>query len=238
MTYSIGDPAHIQVHNDLVADIAAEAVRIGAAPPVLPDTANLGDTGHVDDHNLIVAALAALQATPPPATGPSWAEVSGGTETTFVGDGTNGEAGKTYKVHTFTANGNLTVTKAGLADVLVVGGGAYADANQQAGGRVNEGMALLAAGSLAVAVGAGRTSFNGISLPSSLGTLMFAGGIGVGNGDYKSGAGADAATGANALKGRVSRITGAAVEYGKADNAQNIGGWAGKNGVVIVRVQV
>jgi len=42
---------------------------------------------------------------------------SGGTETTYE------SGGKTYKVHTFTSSGTLTVDFEGHADVLVVGGG-------------------------------------------------------------------------------------------------------------------
>ena len=56
MTYSIGDPNHIGVHNELHSEVASMAEQ-GGIEVDLPPQRNLGDTGHTDDHNKIVAAL-------------------------------------------------------------------------------------------------------------------------------------------------------------------------------------
>ena len=41
---------------------------------------------------------------------PGTVVASGGTETTFTGDGSNGDLGQEYKVHTFTSDGTLSVS--------------------------------------------------------------------------------------------------------------------------------
>lgn len=95
---------------------------------------------------------------------------TGGTESTYVGDGVNGVLGQSYKVHQFTATGagSFVVTQGGACDVLVVGGGGgggfmgnNSTAGQSAGscGGGAGGVLLtplaLVAGTLPVKVGAG-----------------------------------------------------------------------------------
>ena len=46
-----------------------------------------------------------------------FAQISGGTETTYT------EGGVTYNVHTFTSSGTLTVTNSGMVDTFALGGG-------------------------------------------------------------------------------------------------------------------
>ena len=69
------------------------------------------------------------------------------------------EAGVTYQVNTFTANGTLNVTREGVADMLIIGGGGsgaigYAGGGGGAGGH-KEVSGVLPAGSLDITVGAG-----------------------------------------------------------------------------------
>lgn len=61
MTHFIGDPGHIDVHNDLRDALQAQATRIGVSI-VVPEARTVGELGHVDDHAAIVAALEALHA--------------------------------------------------------------------------------------------------------------------------------------------------------------------------------
>ena len=56
---------------------------------------------------------------------PGTVVASGGLETTFTGDGSNGDLGQDYKVHTFTSDGTLSVSVAGEVDALLVGGGGW-----------------------------------------------------------------------------------------------------------------
>jgi len=94
-----------------------------------------------------------------------WAAVSGGVETSYtLADGTD------WVAHTFTSSGTLTVTKAGLLDVLVVanGGGAqerYGRWGLGGGGAVRFGIKQLTeTGDYTVAVG----SPSSIIAPSSV----------------------------------------------------------------------
>ena len=54
--------------------------------------------------------------------------VSGGTVTTYV------DSGVTYQVNTFTSDGTLNVSGAGVADMLIIGGGGAGGSGQGAGG--------------------------------------------------------------------------------------------------------
>ena len=58
MPYEIGDtePPHIDVHNELNAQVAELSTRSGIEV-VLPPIVSLGDTGHVNDHNLYTNAI-------------------------------------------------------------------------------------------------------------------------------------------------------------------------------------
>lgn len=58
MPYEIGDtePPHIDIHNELNAQVAELSTRTGI-PVELPPIVSLGDTGHVNDHNLYTTAI-------------------------------------------------------------------------------------------------------------------------------------------------------------------------------------
>jgi hypothetical protein len=85
------------------------------------------------------------------------------------------DGGINYKYVTFTATGTLTMTKAGFADVLVIGGGGggggdgSAGMGGSAGGYISVANYYLAAGSIAVTVGAGGTG-NSSGFPFNYGT--------------------------------------------------------------------
>lgn len=93
---------------------------------------------------------------------------SGGNVTQFVGDGTNGTNGTTYRVHTFTSTDTLTVSNAGSSgsvEYLLVGGGGGGGACYGAGGGAGgfvEGNLNVAPGIYTITVGAGGgTNTNG-----------------------------------------------------------------------------
>ena len=106
------------------------------------------------------------------------AAAAGGTVTSFTGDGTVGLAGVTYRVHTFTAGGTLTVHHARDVEYLLVGGGGGGGTRHGGGGGgggVVTGTASLIAGSETIAVGSGGA---GMSRPdqSAAGTAGASGG--------------------------------------------------------------
>lgn len=179
MSYEIGDPNHIQVHNALIADVAEQAERLNV-DVILPDPASLGELGHTADHNLIVTALQAIADAPSP--GAPWITATGGTTTNFAGDGTTGVVGKNYRRHVFLADGTLTVATAGKCKAFLVagGGGVGKGTNEMigaggAGGVLNDVDVMLPAGALAVRVGiAGLTGYNGG--PTSVGPVSVPGG--------------------------------------------------------------
>jgi hypothetical protein len=183
-------------------------------------------------------AIAAVQTSPPVDSG---IVASGGTESTYVGDGTNGVLGQTYKVHTFTASGALTVTQGGEAEILVCGGGGPSGnsdgsgyASGGGGGGVWEGIVNLGAQTYTVTVGGagGRSRFGD--------STMWTGNPGQGGGSGRPSNGGDsgngytggnaggqgtACTGASSAgngniddpppDGWKSYITGSLVEYGR-----------------------
>lgn len=97
MPYEIGDtePPHIDVHNELNAEVAELSTRSGI-PVVLPPIVSLGDTGHVSDHNLYTTAIQKIAdgLSPGPAV---VASHTGGTVDSGVTI-----SGKTYDIYTFT----------------------------------------------------------------------------------------------------------------------------------------
>ena len=258
MTYEIGDPNHIEVHDALVADVQAQADRF-SVDVILPDHANLGDLGHTSDHNLIVTALQAIADAP--AGGISWAVVTGGTVTEY----THPEYG-VMEVHKFTAAGTLTVDTPGFARVLIVGGGMAGNGSSGqaagSGGGAHDSYQELTAGAIAVTVGA-AAGWNANAGQSSLGALSIGGAITSGltapkrgGGGLAISAGGFAGGGAmgdgNATTGGLgltSDITGASVIYGKGGNKTGTtsapantggggdGGGSGAAGVVIVAVK-
>ena len=90
---------------------------------------------------------------------PGTVVASGGTETTFTGDGSNGDLGQDYKVHTFTSDGTLSVSVAGEVDAFVVGGGGSGGSGYGGGGGAGGHLyitnAYLSAATHNVIVGAG-----------------------------------------------------------------------------------
>lgn len=242
MTYQIGDPNHLGVHNDLVASIRSAANRAGVTV-TLPDEAHLGDTGHVADHNLLAAALAEIAAK---GGGMNWAKVSGGTVTEV----TNAD-GSVDEIHTFTADSTLTVDTPGYARCLLVGGGSNGTpaggfAAYGKCGDVREGLYSLPAGTHAVTVGApgdgtnspnvssfGRVSKIGNVLSTTVATW----------GEVETGAGADGTANPD-NRGFSSDITGTRLEYAPGlSGVTGRPGRPGQNGsgatagIVIVRVQ-
>jgi len=168
MPYKIGDPNHIEVHNALVDDTQTLANAFGVAV-ILPDTANLGDLGHTSDHNLIVAALDKIATEG----NPGIPVASGGAESTYVGDGTDGTTlGVTYKVHRFTTTGlanPLVVSIEGSCDYVMVGGGGGGGATGGGGGGGDfiRGSLWLDVGTVSVYVGPG----GGVNNPGSASTI-------------------------------------------------------------------
>ena len=173
---------------------------------------------------------------------PTGVIASGGTETTYVGDGTNGVLGQSYKVHKFTADGTFTVTQGGEADVLVVGaGGSGTGGYGGGGGGVLFQKVALSPGAMPVTVGqAGVVATLGGA--SQLGSLAAIGGSYVnsdtnnihrvgsaaganggrptpgqgfgGDGGTGAGGAGGAAVGSTPGPGRTLTISGTAVEYG------------------------
>jgi hypothetical protein len=134
--------------------------------------------------------------------GTSWREIcetyremraTGGTITEYIGNGTNGTVGVTYRVHTFTSSGTFQVTNLGSSngqvDYLVVAGGGGGGTNGGGGGGaggVRFGSVTIPVGNQTIAVGNGGSGSNSAYLAgsngqnSSLGTLIVSTGGGAG----------------------------------------------------------
>ena len=90
-----------------------------------------------------------------------FAQISGGTETTYT------DGGVTYNVHTFLADGTLTVTQSGVVDACIVAGGSAGGCSYDAssfnfgggggGGVVEQSGVFLEPGTYPIVVGAGGT---------------------------------------------------------------------------------
>lgn len=133
--------------------------------------------------------------------GTAWEDAVGGgfvpavTSNTETGSYTDSN-GVNWNYHTFSSNGSFTVTTAGWADILAVGGGASGNVagNAKGGGGaggVRYGMFYLPATTHAVTIGAGgsgTSGFSGVSgSASSFGTILAIGG---GNAGYGNNSGA------------------------------------------------
>jgi hypothetical protein len=180
---------------------------------------------------------------------PSGVIASGGTQTTYTGNGTNGVSGRNYVVQRFNANGTLTVTQPGYADVLIVsggsgGGGEYASSG--AGGGITFGNVYLGSGSYSVVVGAGSTLSGATATgnPGGIGGTSYLGQYGSPLSTSYSTSGPNAPL--------TSTITGSSVTYAQTGTAvtANTGnggikagccsappGALGSSGVVIVRYE-
>lgn len=182
---------------------------------------------------------------------------SGGVEWADFSDtptGTYTDAdGITWKYKRYTSNGSLTITRAGLVDVLVIGGGSASvggDASwlSSAGGMA-VGLHRAPAATHTVTIGAGGTYNVAFTNPSQFsGTKSTIGSWVGGNGGIcGNNVGAGEAFGGAAGSGYTSSITGTAVVYGVAsggggaNNGNGSTGGINSNGaagVAIVRVPV
>jgi hypothetical protein len=122
--------------------------------------------------------------------GPTWAKVTGGTVTTYTKP--NGDE---MEVHTFLADGTLTVDTPGYAEVLVIGGGGHGFNNSNGGGggggsagRCVFGLHEAPAGPQAVVVGAAG-AYGERGAASKLGNLTAPGGDGGNQNGSRPGAG-------------------------------------------------
>ena len=173
---------------------------------------------------------------------------SGATFSTLTnpdGDGIN------YRLAVFNASGALSVTTAGKAQVLVLGGGGAGNTYGGNGGRLMLGEWLLPSGSLQVVIGAGApggtdSGANQIGGYSSLNAPQIVGGGGGSGWNYMQGARAFYTTGGNYRDAYPSSITGSSIDYGRGSQGGDsspvanrgmgsLPGGAGSSGVVIVR---
>lgn len=175
----------------------------------------------------------------------AWQEV-GVTPTTPIASGGTVTAAGTDRVHTFTANGTLTVTRAGFARVLVLGGGGAAGLNTAGysgggGGQCFDGWVYLPVGNVAITIGAAppatANTQNGVNgnhseVGSTPPIKAWGGGGGTngtiwqgprGGGGNQGGAGAAGSGGGSRGAGLVSDISGANVEYGRGGGAAQAG---------------
>ena len=238
-----GSPGHLNDHQliDQALDyIQQSGYRDDPNFPPLPDIPVLGQSGHVTAHDRILAILEYIKQHP--AGGFTWAQVSNTPTGTYKGDD-----GYTYAYYTFTTSGTLTVTTAGLLDVLAVsgGGGSYVRNDQDfhaslpgVGGYIVTGLHPFDADSHAVTVGAGGSKGTFSSGPT-VGQASSVGPCVTGRTSYGFGSAgpttnkpyASTITGDTLL---VSGVTGQGGQYG----AGGTPGASGQNGVVIVRTRL
>ena len=233
-----GSPGHLNDHQliDQALDyIQQSGYRDDPNFPPLPDVPVLGQSGHVTAHDRILAVLEYVKGNPSGAF--VWATVSNTPTGTYKGDD-----GHTYAYYLFESNGTLTVTTAGLLEVLLVSGGGgsadYANATNGAGGYIITGLHRFDASPHAVTVG------NGGKRASSLaGTLAQPSGIGdVTTGRAGYGYGTASASGdfkapyTSTITGKPIKVSGREGEGGQygAGGANK----AGQAGVVIAKTRL
>lgn len=176
--------------------------------------------------------------------GIGWAALDGGAVTTY----TDGD-GVAWNVHTYLANGSVTVTRAGLVRALLVAGGSCSSFAWADGGRAWEGLILADEGAHPVAVGAGGTPATAGGASSSVfGKESFSGFLAPTNGvSGGQGAGWRASMGVPAIRtGYTSMIRGSAEEFGiggangvaaRPNSGDGfIGNTVGADGIVILSV--
>ena len=173
---------------------------------------------------------------------------SGATFSTLTnpdGDGIN------YRLAVFNASGALSVTTAGKAQVLVLGGGGAGNTYGGNGGRIALGEWLLPSGSLTVVVGAGAAGGTDSGSAqaggySSLNAPQIVGGGGGSGWNYMQGAMAFYPNTGGYRTAYPSSITGSSVDYGRGSQSGDsapvanrgmgsLPSGAGSSGVVIVR---
>ena len=202
MTYAIGDPDHIEVHES----IRLLFMAAGLDPDLIPGTATIGATGHVDDHNRIADALEWLDEN---GVLNGAATISGTTGSPTTGTGKDGKA-----LYTWTGAGSFTVSVAGLVRILAVdgGGGAVSVPHAGGGGYVTDLILWLEPGTYTVTIGAGgawTNSLGGSTKVTGSGLLTL---WQLGKYDYNKGDGGRSAD----YAGVYSDISGTSVGYGGA----------------------
>lgn len=168
------------------SSISGSAQVYGAGNVASPRS-SFGEGGNVGNGTAGIV-IVAVQTIPPTVSG---VVASGGTESTYVGNGTNGVLGQSYKVHSFLANGTLTVTQGGVCDVLVVGGGGGAGNSYGCpgggGGVIARAVSLTTLGAIPVTVGVGGTAPNASAAGGNGGQSSFEGIIALGGGGGEGG---------------------------------------------------
>ena len=218
-----GSPGHLNDHQliDQALDyIQQSGYRDDPNFPPLPDVPVLGQSGHVTAHDRILAILEYVKGNPSGAF--VWATVSNTPTGTYKGDD-----GHTYAYYLFESDGTLTVTTAGLLDVLMVSGGGGTIDNSKpylnlgSGGRTVTGLHPFDPQSYGVNVGAPKGK------PSAIGNLT------TGRASYGTGAAAPSGP-------YVSDITGAEIKVGgsTAQSDYGGGGQSPQPGVVIVKTRL
>jgi len=222
-----GSPGHLNDHQliDQALDYIQQAgYRDDPDFPPLPDVPVLGQSGHVTAHDRILAVLEYVKGNPSGAF--TWATVSNTPTGTYKGDD-----GHTYAYYLFESDGTLTVTTAGLLEVLLVGGGGGNKPGTWSGGGayIVTGLHPFDAQSHAVKVGnggAGSSSSNAtVGGASQLGHLV-TGRMGLGNGS----AGLVTSQNTNTLEPFTSNITGQPLKVSGAVGTGAVYGAGGKSG--------
>lgn len=127
---------------------------------------------------------------------------SGGTVTEFVGDGCNGMAGKSYRVHTFSTVGQntLTVSSPLSIEYLVIGGGGGSGGlGGGGGGGFREGALFLKEANYTISVGTGGVDYQNGQSTEALGIIAFGGGAGGGASGLNGASGGGSYTSPGAL---------------------------------------
>ena len=145
--------------------------------------------------------------------GTDWSEITGGAGNADFSDaatGTYTDGGIDYKYKTYTGSGTLTITKEGLCDVLVVGGGGpggndgndgnYAGGGGGAGGYIESLSLYVSAASYTISIGAGGAATadlraNELGSGSAFGSILAAPGGGPGGGVLSANTGVSAKSG-------------------------------------------
>jgi len=225
-----GSPGHLNDHQliDQALDyIQQSAYRDDPDFPPLPDVPVLGQSGHVTAHDRILAVLEYLKANPSGAF--VWATVSNTPTGTYKGDD-----GHTYAYYLFESDGTLTVTTAGLLEVLLVGGGGGTNyVGGAVGGYIINGLHPFTADAHTVSIGAGGKKDSGPGGRTTVGPLT-TGLASFGNGT--------AGTSGDTTTPYVTTLTGAAVNVSGSRSKSTYGGAGsggdGQRGAAIIRTRL
>jgi len=234
-----GSPGHLNDHQliDQALDyIQQSGYRDDPNFPPLPDVPVLGQSGHVTAHDRILAILEYVKGNPSGAF--VWATVSNTPTGTY-----KGSDGHTYAYYLFESDGTLTVTTAGLLEVLLVsGGGGQRDGTVGgAGGYIVTGLHPFAAGAQSVTIGSAgpkSASYSGTTGGRTSVGAVTTGATGIGLGT--------AATSGDWRAPYTSTITGSPVKVsGRPKNGAQYGGGAEEGngqpaqpGVAIVKTRL